>query len=504
MWWYRRDVPKDVRTAFGCTAVWKSLNTSNETEAKRLEKELDVEFERRLREARNARNPQFVADRIKADVRLTNGGMTVRGGFGMSGRVLQAGLQSDAAIEAHQAVLDRVRHLSARSVELRELFPELGDRFTGPIEPDAIAQFRTAALAIAGLLTSPPEASETSDAANGTAILPAVPGFCTLGTILVKWQNEKSPAKKTVYSWKKILAKLVVHLQGIEKVTEDQLLAWNAASLSEKDVIGWKDALVAAKLDGKTIANHLTILRTIYNYAGANKLVPATVVEAVRSVKYKAKRKAGTGRRGYTDDEARAILLAARAEKDPVLRWAPWVAACQGCRIDEICGAMVGDIERDGDVWVLHIQLDNRDDDAELKNENAERTLPLHPALIAEGFLDYVAGLPKNGALFAGIKPDMFCRRGGNGSKRVARWVRDKVKITDLRKAPSHSWRHRFRTTVRHPRYSIGEDVADYLCGHKGEGGEGRNYGDYRDAAIATFGLLPSPLSEHAATVAAA
>src|SRR3954451_14919474 len=102
VWWYRRDVPKDVRTAFGCTAVWKSLNTSNETEAKRLEKELDVEFERRLREARNARNPQFVADRIKADVRLTNGGMTVRGGFGMSGRVLQAGLQSDAAIEAHQ------------------------------------------------------------------------------------------------------------------------------------------------------------------------------------------------------------------------------------------------------------------------------------------------------------------------------------------------------------------------------------------------------------------
>ena len=297
-----------------------------------------------------------------------------------------------------------------------------------------------------------------------------------------------------MYSWKKILGKLVAHLQRVEKVSEDQLLAWNAASLTEEDVIGWKDALVAAHLDGKTIENHLTILRTIYNYAGANKLVPTTIVEAVRSVKYKAKRKAGTRKLGYTDDDARAILLAARAEKDPVLRWAPWVAACQGCRIDEICGAMVADIERDGDVWVLHIRLDNRDDDAELKTENAERTLPLHPALIDEGFLDYVAGLPRTGALFGSIKPDMFGRRGGNGSKRVARWVRDKVGITDLRKAPSHSWRHRFRTIVRNPRYGVSEDVADYVCGHGGKGGEGRHYGNYRDAAIAAFSRLPAPL----------
>jgi integrase len=504
VWWYRRDVPKDARQAFGCTAVWKSLDTSNETEAQRFEKEHDVEFERRLREARNARDPQVVANRIKADVRLTDGGTTVRGGFGTWGLVQQAGLNPDAALEAHQAVLNHVHDLLERSVKLRNLFRELGDLFAGPIGPDAINKFRAVTLAVAGPLTSPPEPSNAADASNGTTVLPAVPGFCTLGTILAKWQKEKRPAKKTLYSWKKILGKLVAHLQLSEKVGEDQLLAWNAASLTEENVIGWKDALVAAHLDGKTIENHLTILRTIYNYAEANKLVPATVVEAVRSVKYKAKRKAGTRKLGYTDDEARVILLATRAEKDPVLRWAPWVAACQGCRIDEICGAMVADIERDGDVWALHIRLDNRDDNAELKTENAERTLPVHPALIDEGFLDYVAGLPKSGALFGSIKPDMFGRRGGNGSKRVARWVRDKVGITDPRKAPSHSWRHRFRTIIRNPRYRISEDVADYVCGHGGEGGEGRNYGEYRDAAIAAFRLLPSPLSEHPATIAAA
>ena len=155
VWWYRRDVPKDVRAAFGCTAVWKSLATSNETEAQRLEKEHDVEFERRLREARHARDPQAVASRIKADVRLTDGGTTVRGGFGTWGRVQEAGLEPDAALEARQAVLDHVRDLSARSVELRGLFRELGDLFAGPIGPDAIDKFRAVTLAVAAPLTAP-------------------------------------------------------------------------------------------------------------------------------------------------------------------------------------------------------------------------------------------------------------------------------------------------------------------------------------------------------------
>src|ERR1700730_8391977 len=53
--WYRRVVPPDVRDVFGVTKVKKSLGTSSETEAKRLEKIHDVEFEERLRQARGAR-----------------------------------------------------------------------------------------------------------------------------------------------------------------------------------------------------------------------------------------------------------------------------------------------------------------------------------------------------------------------------------------------------------------------------------------------------------------
>jgi hypothetical protein len=71
VWYYRRGVPKDVRAAFGCSEVVLSLGTSNETEAKRLEKQHDVEFERRLSKARDDANPEtrrarFARDIIKA------------------------------------------------------------------------------------------------------------------------------------------------------------------------------------------------------------------------------------------------------------------------------------------------------------------------------------------------------------------------------------------------------------------------------------------------------
>jgi hypothetical protein len=94
--------------------------------------------------------------------------------------------------------------------------------------------------------------------------------------------------------------------------------------------------------------------------------------------------------------------------------------------------------------------------------------------------------------LFPGLKPDRFGRRAGNGSKRVQRWVRNKVKITHKRKAPSHSWRHRFRSILRNPKYGIPEDVADYMAGHGGNGGEGRDYGAYRDAMVEAISRLPS------------
>src|SRR3954468_11244241 len=66
---YRRAVPKDVRAAFdGKSEVTRSLDTSNEAEARRLEKKLDVEFEERLHRARDAANPTSRRARLAKDI----------------------------------------------------------------------------------------------------------------------------------------------------------------------------------------------------------------------------------------------------------------------------------------------------------------------------------------------------------------------------------------------------------------------------------------------------
>jgi integrase len=472
--------------------VWESLHTSDENEAKRLEKAKDVEFERRLRDARERGDPLAMAQHVVRAAALDRDGQEDLEEIVAD---TEDGIKK-APAEIQETIRGAARQLLRenwyRSAAVRILLAEIGE-ILEPFSREELAQLEPALVDFA---------RQTAEQARSTSIAAHSSKFCAWGAIFDSWAAEMKPGPKTVYSWKRIIRKLVSHLADKPELTVDEALVWNAASLTEEQVIEWKNCLTS-KNGPTTIKNHLTILRTLYNHAAANKLLPASVAEDVKRVKHKAKRRVGTGRVGYTDDEARMILTAARQEGDPVLRWSPWLAAALGTRIDEICGAMVADIEVDDDgiAWFA-VTLDNREDDPEqapeLKSENAERKLPIPSALWHdEKFSIYVQELPQNGPLFPRLTPDMFGRRGGNGSKRVQRWVRDRVGIKDKRKAPSHSWRHRFRSIVRNPRYGIGEDVADYMCGHSGNGGEGRGYGEYRDAMVEAIRRLPPPLPSH-------
>jgi integrase len=125
---------------------------------------------------------------------------------------------------------------------------------------------------------------------------------------------------------------------------------------------------------------------------------------------------------------------------------------------------MVSDVRRDGDIQYIRIDPANREEGASVKNKGSIRSVPLHPVLIAEGFLDYVKGLKKPGPLFPNVAPDRFGKRGGNGQKTIGRWVRQKVGIKDRRKAPNHSWRHRFADECR--KAGIPREIRFALDGH--------------------------------------
>jgi integrase len=132
------------------------------------------------------------------------------------------------------------------------------------------------------------------------------------------------------------------------------------------------------------------------------------------------------------------------------------------------------DIQQDGGgVWFLHIHAEGAG--RTLKTAQSERNVPLHPALIDEGFLRHVQRLPAGSPLFPDLKPDKFGMLKGTATKKHGHWVRRIVGITDKAKDPAHAWRHRFEDQAR--RAGVPQNVTDGLMGHLNAANEAEGYG---------------------------
>lgn len=281
--------------------------------------------------------------------------------------------------------------------------------------------------------------------------------------LVSRWAKERDPDPRWLYQTRLSMGKLAA-LLGHDDATK----------VTRPDVIRFKEQLDEKGLQPPTINRYLSEIKAPLQWAFANEKIG---VDPGEGVVFARKAKGQTTRRlGYTDDQARLILLSARDEELPHRRWIPWVCAFTGTRLDEVAGRNVVDIEKVGSYWVLNIPF--------AKNPGSVRKVPLHPALIREGFIDgYVEKLPKDGPLFPDLTPDgRFGRRAVTATKRIGRWLRGLQKETGVllvdtkRYAPNHSWRHRFKSEARSAR--IEEEVHDALTGHR-EGRVSRDYGEY-------------------------
>ena len=174
------------------------------------------------------------------------------------------------------------------------------------------------------------------------------------------------------------------------------------------------------------------------------------------------KAQAGTSMLPYTDDEVGRLLTISRLEKRPAYRWLPWLAATTGARIGELAQAWGSNVETVEGVVVLHIRP--APDAGSLKTESSERTVPLHPVLLAEGFLDFVRSRG-SGPLFYHRSSGMEGKR--HASKGVANhlgtWIREQG-FNDPRKAPSHGLRHWWKSAAF--KAGVQDSIADFLQGH--------------------------------------
>ncbi|GLS66906.1 tyrosine-type recombinase/integrase [Methylobacterium oxalidis] len=176
-------------------------------------------------------------------------------------------------------------------------------------------------------------------------------------------------------------------------------------------------------------------------------------------------RKVAKREKTFREGEIAAILNAASAairdEKNPTLtdacRWCPWLAAYSGARIAELTHLEGRDIRVEGGTAVMDLRV---------TKTGEPRTVPVHPHLIEQGFLEFVkeAGA---GPLFY----DPARHRKGSAASpaelranKVARWVRETVNL-DPDVDPNHGWRHTWKTRALGA--GIEERLRDAVTGHR-------------------------------------
>lgn len=302
----------------------------------------------------------------------------------------------------------------------------------------------------------------TSSWSAGVVTSPELTKSVSLTELFEGWSTERKPAAKTLYEWKRVLQTLAAFLGHDD-----------AGKMSSEDLIRWKASMVDAGLKSRTIQNaKLAPVRAVLQWGVDNRRLNQNPAHRVT---IEVKSIATERKRSFTDEEAKVILAASLLEKDTVKRWVPWLGAYSGARVSELCQLRVDDvIEVDG-IWCMKFDPEA----GPLKNSSSERTIPLHPALIDNGFLTFVKGV-KMGPLFPHLAPDKFGKRGGNGTKVIGRFVRT-LGITDTRLSPSHSWRHRIKTQGR--RHGLAKDILEAITGH-GRKTVADSYGEFPVEAL--------------------
>jgi integrase len=170
--------------------------------------------------------------------------------------------------------------------------------------------------------------------------------------------------------------------------------------------------------------------------------------------------------KGFTDAEAHSLLKYAlnytskSGRENPRMtaakRWVPWLMAYSGVRVGEVAQLRKNDVgEHEGHpaITISH--------EAGTTKTKATWTIPLHPHLIEQGFLDFVKSAP-DGHLFLTPRPDRYKADAPESRTKDPRGILQPLRTLETRlqefarlivprdtASPNHGWRHRFKTVGR-------------------------------------------------------
>lgn len=164
--------------------------------------------------------------------------------------------------------------------------------------------------------------------------------------------------------------------------------------------------------------------------------------------------------RTYTLEQARKVLEAARQQTDkPNFCWIPWLLAYSGMRVGEALQLEKADLFELQGNWFVHIRVG----EGRTTKTRKGRKVPIHQALIAEGFIEFVKSRPA-GKLFPGTFQD----------QRIREWLKEgPLKGYDDTPPPNHAFRHLFEDALFG---DVNHKAALYIAG-RSSGSSADDYG---------------------------
>jgi len=270
----------------------------------------------------------------------------------------------------------------------------------------------------------------------------------------------------------------------------------DARQIPRRNLLDWRDELLKT-LSAKTTSDiYISTVRSMLKWAHEEELLPENVAATVRQSKPKRQRARDPG---YSNKEALAILRASRiyeakpdafgvirekAQSVAAKKWVPLLCAFSGARVGEMLQLRQEDVRQEGDRWVIRITPE-----AGTMKAGHFRDVPLHPQVVALGFVDHVKAAG-SGPLFHGSPdPAKAVSAARAQSNKIGAWLHQ-AGLVPGGLQPSHAWRHRFKGQAR----ELGLDmrVTDAIQGHAGKSAAD-DYGDISLIAKArVIDTLPS------------
>ncbi len=175
----------------------------------------------------------------------------------------------------------------------------------------------------------------------------------------------------------------------------------------------------------------------------------------------------------FRNEEFRAL-----ERERPERYWVPLVALYSGARLEEICQLELRDIRKVGDVWCFDI---NDRGDKTVKTDAGKRLVPLHPQLLAFGFLEYWEDMKRGGEkrLFPNLKKTPSTNYSHHLSKWFTQYRKEcLVGIEKGEKKAFHSFRHTFLLACKES--GMPHEMAAQIVGHE-TSHKDMTYGRYGD-----------------------